>query len=465
MAATLRKSSVIATGHWKTAKAPLISRTSSSVTGYPRASCSFIGSIHDARRATGLLENKHNFADATNVQVYESTLTQGLSQVTLNETSSFEWLENIRQGGDPKDSTVHIMFMHLEPEQKANFKHRVSLSAPFAQKLLSTLDVTPQFTGLLLGEPDYGAPGDFANHDQSGTVQRVEFCCQQPRWAIHQKVYILVCDLKQNRLDVVKERLCDILNANRKAWNSINDSINPFFLQLLITHEVFLDAAPHVTGLRYQLYDALDRVDRYAETEANGRMRSELEDLTIQLHIVSQETDRMSANVDMSSMIVQRLIGAHERYRKYTKDPGKEDAVTKLDNALHYLLYSIESQQRWLGSYKSRKDIAMNLVFNLVTQQDSATGTTIAREAKADGSSMRVIATLTMVFLPGTFMSSVFGMAMLDNARWWLFVALTVPLTLLVIAIWSIWQSYDSIIKLLRKFRRGTNGQAKEHVV
>jgi len=63
--------------------------------------------------------------------------------------------------------------MHLEPEEKANFRHRVSLSAPFARKLLSTLDVTPQFAGLLLGEPDYGAPGDFANHDQNGTMQRI----------------------------------------------------------------------------------------------------------------------------------------------------------------------------------------------------------------------------------------------------------------------------------------------------
>jgi hypothetical protein len=178
----------------------------------------------------------------------------------------------------------------------------------------------------------------------------------------NQTVYIIVCDAQQSRLDIVQERLWDILNANRKAWNAINDSINPFFLQLLITHEVFLDAVPQVTGLRHKLYSALDRVDRYAETEANGRKRGELEDLTIQLHIVSQETDRMSANVYMSSMIVQRLIRAHERYSKCIQDPGKKDAVIRLDDALHYLFDSIESQQRWLGSYKSRKDIAMNLV-------------------------------------------------------------------------------------------------------
>ena len=83
-------------------------------------------------------------------------------------------------------------------------------------------------------------------------------------------------------------------------------------------------------------------------------------------------------------------------------------------------------------------------VYNLVTQQDAVTSTAIAREAKADGNSMKVIAALTMVFLPGTYLSSVFGMAMIKaDVPWWLYVALTVPLTVLVFATWWVWQSYS----------------------
>jgi hypothetical protein len=181
-------------------------------------------------------------------------------------------------------------------------------------------------------------------------------------FATSSTIYILVCDAEQSRLDIVKERLSDILVADRKIWNVISDSINPFFLHLLITHEVFLDAVPQVTALRHQLYSALDRVDRYAETDAGGRLRSELEELTIQLHIVSQETDRMSANVSMSSMVVSRLIRAHKRYETYVQEASKKDSLVKADDALHFLLESVESQQRWLNSYKARKDIAMNLV-------------------------------------------------------------------------------------------------------
>jgi Mg2+ and Co2+ transporter CorA len=74
-----------------------------------------------------------------------------------------------------------------------------------------------------------------------------------------------------------------------------------------------------------------------------------------------------------------------------------------------------------------------------VTQQDAATSTTIAREAREDGNSVKIIAALTMVFLPGTYLSSVFGMAALENAHWWLYVAITLPLTILVVVVWGMW--------------------------
>jgi hypothetical protein len=248
--------------------------------------------------------------------------------------------------------------------------------------------------------------------------------------------YIVACDERQSRLNIVKERLSDILGAGPRDWASLSDSLIPFFLHLLITQGVFLDAVPEITKLRHQLYDALDRVDQYAAKDENDCEKKEPEDLTITLHIVSKESDRMYANVSMSSMILQRMTRAHCRYQdSVSNDVSKKDSVVKTDDALHYMFESIESQQRRLSSYKLRKDIAMNFVgdfssvlsatclrfklkvFNLVTQQDSSTSTTIARETRVDGSAMRTISTLTMSFLPGTFVSSVFSMPMLQGSH------------------------------------------------
>lgn len=68
-----------------------------------------------------------------------------------------------------------------------------------------------------------------------------------------------------------------------------------------------------------------------------------------------------------------------------------------------YLVDSMDKQKMWLHSYRVRKDIAMSLVFNLVTQRDAANNFQIARNMQRDGSSMKSIAMLTMFFLPGTF--------------------------------------------------------------
>lgn len=65
----------------------------------------------------------------------------------------------------------------------------------------------------------------------------------------------------------------------------------------------------------------------------------------------------------------------------------------------------MDKQKMWFHNYRDRKDIAMSLVFNLVTQQDAANNISIAKEMKSDSSSMNGIALMTMVFLPGTFTS------------------------------------------------------------
>ncbi|OAG11001.1 uncharacterized protein CC84DRAFT_1238264 [Paraphaeosphaeria sporulosa] len=464
MPSTRRHSSTVSTASWKDQRSAQVSRTPVHAAIYPRASRSFIGSIHNVRATSGLFENAKNFSRTTHALVYEFSSKQSLSERTLDENSGPGYLQEVVQNGNSDDQKLRVMC-------------RLSLSAAFAKQLMDTFDVTPQFSGAILGEPDYGAPGDFATFDDKGNIEKIEFCCQQPRWAIHKKLtpwciymaysyqdrattYIVACDAHQGRFDIVKERLSDLLAVDPTHGTFLSDSLNPFFLHLLITQEVFLDAVPEITKLRHQLYGALDRVDQYAAKTENEREKKELEDLTITLHIVSQETDRMFANVSMSSMILQRMIRAHARYQdSVSNDASKRNSVVKTDDALHYMFDSIESQQRWLNSYKSRKDIAMNLVFNLVTQQDSSTSTTIAREAKADGSAMRTIATLTMVFLPGTFVSSVFSMPILEGVHWHLYVAVTIPLTLFVFVTWWFWQNFVSLRSKLEKLARRVRGK------
>ena len=257
--------------------------------------------------------------------------------------------------------------------------------------------------------------------------------------------YVVSCSDDHAQLATIKERLQDACDANT------GDTLDPLMLHALITHEVFLEADTLAMPMRYQLYDQLDRVDKYAEQSSESANKDDLQDMTVQLNVVSQEVDQMDASADMASMIVNRLLAAHERYRQIVPDPIRANAIQKTHDSLSYLSQSIDAQKRWFRSYKARKDTAMNLVYNLVTQHNSTTSTTIAAEARADGASMKVIAALTMLFLPGTFLSSVFAMSIMDShARWWWYVALTLPLTLLVIGTWYLWFEGPTILSTAR---------------
>ncbi|RMY75983.1 hypothetical protein D0862_13832 [Hortaea werneckii] len=338
---------------------------------------------------------------------------------------------------------------------------------------MEMFQVTPQYLPHFLGEPDYWAPGSFARSEPDGQHKSIggphnemtsasllkilEFFCQHPRWhlnthdmplsvymtydaAYQDTTYLIVCNPAHAKRNAITRRIVEAMDCTSNSTD-----LDPFMLHALIAHEIFTEAKSTITPLRRRLYDQLDMVDQYAQNSSRkNRKKGELEAMTIQLHVISQDIDSKTASADMTHMIVRRA--GRFRQRKSQNNNNICTAVEQTADALQYLSESIESQRRWVISYKARKDIALNLVFNLVTQQDAATSATIAREAKADGNSMKVIAALTMVFLPGTFLSSVFGMSVMEEKRWWLYVALTLPLTVFIIAIWWVWQSNASVL-------------------
>lgn len=175
--------------------------------------------------------------------------------------------------------------------------------------------------------------------------------------------YVVVCSHEQASNVRIKERLADIFRS-RASGPNINSARmpDPFELHVIITHEALIEAKAVITDMRGKLYDALDMVDTYSKQPASHRSRATLESLTLQLHVVSQDTDSVAASADMAGMIVRRIADAHKRYAGSDFRTDEKDIHTKTIDAIKYLEASIESQKRWLGSYKSRKDIAMNLV-------------------------------------------------------------------------------------------------------
>lgn len=253
-------------------------------------------------------------------------------------------------------------------------------------------------------------------------------------------------------LDRVKSRLnvyFPLVGALGLGRLHLND---PFLPLSIICHESLVDAKAIITELRHRLYDQLDIVDTYSETPFD---RSNLKELTNQLHKISQDADSLFVSAEMGTMVIEHVIQARDRALNLFPQALSD---LNVGDSLSYIKQSLDSQKRWLLSYKSRKDISMNLVFNLVTQQDSETSTAIARDTKDDSASMKIIALLTMIFLPATTVSSFFGMAFFDpgpdgssfevSRMWWLFVVVTLPLTLITLSLWWMWYPVSRILAL-----------------
>lgn len=136
--------------------------------------------------------------------------------------------------------------------------------------------------------------------------------------------------------------------------------------------------------------------------------RKGLANVTIELQIISKDVNKLISDVDVASRNLVKMEEALGRLNQACR-PIAADVLTadyqQLADTLQYLISSMDKQRMWLHNYRDRKDIAMNLVFNLVTQQDAANNITVAKDMRKDSSSMNGIALLTMVFLPGTFTS------------------------------------------------------------
>ncbi|MCJ1353429.1 MAG: hypothetical protein MMC33_003415 [Icmadophila ericetorum] len=99
---------------------------------------------------------------------------------------------------------------------------------------------------------------------------------------------------------------------------------------------------------------------------------------------------------------------------------------------------------------------AGHTVHNLIAQADSNSNTSIARDSKAialasqhDSASMKTIAVLTTAFLPGTWVAAFFAVPLFNwnagpdeqvlNGRFWVYWAVTLPLTAIVMGAWWAW--------------------------
>ncbi|OTA69439.1 hypothetical protein K449DRAFT_460968 [Hypoxylon sp. EC38] len=105
----------------------------------------------------------------------------------------------------------------------------------------------------------------------------------------------------------------------------------------------------------------------------------------------------------------------------------------------------VEWRLQMNDDYMARVSRVLMRKDTLASIELTKTGIELTKSAKIDSSSMKVIAVMTMVFLPGTFFATLFSVPSLhwDNAvvmgeNFWVYWAFTIPFTALTVILWLV---------------------------
>ncbi|KAK3684196.1 hypothetical protein B0T22DRAFT_539107 [Podospora appendiculata] len=355
-----------------------------------------------------------------------------------------------------------VVCIKLEDVKDAIYGYQASISRHTLDFVFQQFGVHAGFLADILGRPNYWSPVARSKGDAE-KLGDVEFFCQHPRWSQYTRydrgkeaahvghvapcsvymhhsraknltLYLIVASENGGWFQSLLPRIGIVDGELRAAPETVGSfAASPFMIHTIMSSIAFQQSKGYVASVKNRLMEQvlidavtkIRQVNDYSEGKAGkhttrrrrpGEIRNDketrlmLEDITKNLHLVSQTADSGIASAHQSIKISDKMVAVHAAFASsFHAGPGHHDrppaAVTETHSAMEYIRDSFYSQKDWLGTYKQRKDTAMNFVFNMVTQQDSSTNVDISYKMSKDSSSMNAITILTMIFLPGTFVA------------------------------------------------------------
>ncbi|KAI1818450.1 hypothetical protein GGS20DRAFT_581558 [Poronia punctata] len=197
--------------------------------------------------------------------------------------------------------------------------------------------------------------------------------------------------------------------------------------------------------------------------------------------LISSRRQRMSLTTELNSrttdtakfITVLQWINRHCEYiQKHTEDIRRINPYStvaenrEIERQLEYVTSQARSHLESAEEFKSRLELQLSVLYNFVAQVDNDVSMRIAYRAGLDGTAMKALAYVTTIFLPPTFVATLFSMSMFDwqattNSdsdsdsdsksvvlvrQFWIYWVVSVPLTLAIFAGWRIWWRYQKSV-------------------
>ena len=251
----------------------------------------------------------------------------------------------------------------------------------------------------------------------------------------------LLAEELETRTEDMKNRLTDMLAVEKRflenpSMGTLRADVLKQDVQALHQLERYFIVSAHRTGRDLSnITNLLRDLDRFARVYKAG-VKAKAGYAHLDLHLHERIKDAFLSLKDACSNILRRLQWRRQRVQNFI-------ALVRLQPPSRpYILP--------LADYPSPLKL-----YNLTANLDAQTNILMAREMRKDSSAMKTIASLTMLFLPATFVSSLFGTnffaltptgdggsMFLVSEIWWVYVASAVPLTFVVALAWLWWMRY-----------------------
>ncbi|KAK5135373.1 hypothetical protein LTR08_005315 [Meristemomyces frigidus] len=260
-------------------------------------------------------------------------------------------------------------------------------------------------------------------------------------WRASQTSLILCFDLPETVKDSIRRSL---LYPKATAANLCLTT--PFAI-----HAVILE---HVLALHdVALWSARDLVRK--REQSRPTMHTAAPDYT-GLHELARHAIHTTEMLAMSIEVVSSFALENEALRgeNLVVSAGAEAGRKRTGQALRHYGTLLKSLHLRSQALEARLRNEISLALHVRAQRDSLVAARIAEAARVDSTTMKTISILGLVFLPGTFVSTIFSMSFFnfspnpnsEQQQWavskdfWIYWAVAVPVTVATIGIWLAYQ-------------------------
>ncbi|PNY27519.1 Uncharacterized protein TCAP_02556 [Tolypocladium capitatum] len=242
----------------------------------------------------------------------------------------------------------------------------------------------------------------------------------------------------------VRRRIEGFLDSGK--WHHVKT--NPYVLFDLVLEGLYKEVDEMVWNMNTIFGPLEHSILELAHTKEYGQLSSKISFAA--LHNCAKHIIYLGEGLEACMLLVDAALANSEGV---LQDPGDESSaetrarvLQQLKECLRYRRSLFRSTQLRLASLQKRIDNTITLAFNVVTQKDSMVMT-------RDSSVMKMIAAITMIFLPTTGVAAVAGSQLLvsnwheDQGSWsimitplfWLTWWISIPVTVVVVVLAFLW--------------------------